>query len=119
MLVSHTPGHPRHWPRNSLFGTVFDPLHERWIGGRRHFRAEQPLLPSDLQLANTSQASTGCCFLVRCAYDVNTCNQICWPAQPKGLPSSSAARLSDLENSALEDAVDILPPVSQQSNSQG
>ncbi|KAJ9522936.1 hypothetical protein QJQ45_023728 [Haematococcus lacustris] len=20
-------GHPRHWPRNSLFGTVFDPLH--------------------------------------------------------------------------------------------
>ncbi|GFH10121.1 hypothetical protein HaLaN_05379 [Haematococcus lacustris] len=22
-----TAGHPRHWPRNSLFGTVFDPLH--------------------------------------------------------------------------------------------
>ncbi|KAJ9513710.1 hypothetical protein QJQ45_015468 [Haematococcus lacustris] len=20
-------GHPRHWPRNSLFDTVFDPLH--------------------------------------------------------------------------------------------
>ncbi|GFH15322.1 hypothetical protein HaLaN_11526, partial [Haematococcus lacustris] len=28
---------------------------ERWIGGRRHFRAEQPLLPSNLQLANTPQ----------------------------------------------------------------
>ncbi|GFH06507.1 hypothetical protein HaLaN_01152 [Haematococcus lacustris] len=26
LLHSH-PGHPRHWPRNSLFGTVFDPLH--------------------------------------------------------------------------------------------
>ncbi|KAJ9505934.1 hypothetical protein QJQ45_017013 [Haematococcus lacustris] len=33
---------------------------ERWIGGRRHFRAEQPLLPSDWQLAVTSQVLGSC-----------------------------------------------------------
>ncbi|KAJ9533435.1 hypothetical protein QJQ45_026486 [Haematococcus lacustris] len=26
-VLAFYPGHPRHWPRNSLFGTVFDPLH--------------------------------------------------------------------------------------------
>ncbi|GFH21212.1 hypothetical protein HaLaN_18467, partial [Haematococcus lacustris] len=56
--------HPRHWPRNSLFDTVFDPFHvilsplastsHNGVASR-HFRAEQPMLPSDLQLAITSQ----------------------------------------------------------------
>ncbi|GFH21923.1 hypothetical protein HaLaN_19309, partial [Haematococcus lacustris] len=67
-----TPGHPRHWPRNSLFGTVFDPLRVILppLGSTshsgvacRHFRAEQPLLPLDWQLANASKASTGRCVL--------------------------------------------------------
>ncbi|KAJ9520316.1 hypothetical protein QJQ45_030223 [Haematococcus lacustris] len=99
-----------HWPRNSLFDTVFEPLHvilpplgstshngvASRLGpllsivlhclddlisfamsfsiclyacrNRRHFRAEQPMLPSDWQLANTYQASTGRCVLMRVAY---------------------------------------------------
>ncbi|GFH17258.1 hypothetical protein HaLaN_13850 [Haematococcus lacustris] len=109
--IVHVTGHPRHWPHNSLFGSVFDPLHvvlpmlgsvshngvasrlgallsiERGIGGRRQFRAEQPLLSSDRQLAKTFQASTG-----------RSSN----PHQPKALPSISAARQSALENSELE-----------------
>ncbi|GFH08275.1 hypothetical protein HaLaN_03210 [Haematococcus lacustris] len=40
-----TTGHPRHWPRNSLFGTVFDPLHV--------------ILPP-LGIANTSQVLGSC-----------------------------------------------------------
>ncbi|GFH31240.1 hypothetical protein HaLaN_30239, partial [Haematococcus lacustris] len=26
-ITIHSVGHPRHWPRNPLFDTVFDPLH--------------------------------------------------------------------------------------------
>ncbi|GFH32825.1 hypothetical protein HaLaN_32112 [Haematococcus lacustris] len=64
----YAAGHPRHWPRNSLFDTVFDPLHvilsplgstSHYGVASRHVRAEQPLLPSDSQLAYTSQV-LGC-----------------------------------------------------------
>ncbi|GFH32472.1 hypothetical protein HaLaN_31699, partial [Haematococcus lacustris] len=81
---------------------------ERWIGGRRHFRAEQPLLPLDWQLANASKASTGRCVLMR-----STPN----PHQPKGLPSSSAPRQLTLEDSEQEDAIQKIPPLWEQSSS--
>ncbi|KAJ9532964.1 hypothetical protein QJQ45_018050, partial [Haematococcus lacustris] len=65
-------GHPRHWPRNSLFGTVFDPLnvilpplgstsHSGVASRRGGLVAGGISVPSSLccrwtgQLANTSQ----------------------------------------------------------------
>ncbi|GFH32173.1 hypothetical protein HaLaN_31350, partial [Haematococcus lacustris] len=94
-------GHPRHWPRNSLFDTVFDQLHVILspLGSTSHHGAASRRgglvaggisVPSSLccrwtgQLANTSQASTGRCVLLRVAHDAKTCSQTCLPPQVLG-----------------------------------
>ncbi|KAJ9516717.1 hypothetical protein QJQ45_027127 [Haematococcus lacustris] len=74
---SRDTGHPRHWPRNSLFGTVFDPLHvilpplgstsHNGVASRRGGLVAGGIsVPSSLcchwtgQLANTSQVLGSC-----------------------------------------------------------
>ncbi|GFH29753.1 hypothetical protein HaLaN_28468, partial [Haematococcus lacustris] len=76
LLTANPAGHPRHWPRNSLFGTVFDPLHvilpplgstsHNGVASRRGGMVAGGIsVPSSLccrwtgQLANTSQV-LGC-----------------------------------------------------------
>ncbi|GFH20610.1 hypothetical protein HaLaN_17760, partial [Haematococcus lacustris] len=78
--IPSSTGHPRHWPRNSLFDTVFDPLHvilsplgstsHNGVASRRAGLVAGGIsVPSSLccrwtgQVANTSQASTGRCVL--------------------------------------------------------
>ncbi|GFH15357.1 hypothetical protein HaLaN_11567 [Haematococcus lacustris] len=100
------PGHPRHWPRNSLFGTVLDPLHVILppLGSASHNGVASRR--DELAAGAISVPSSLCCR--------RTGNWRIHPRQapgaPKALPSSSAARQLAIANSELEDANSKSPP---------
>ncbi|KAJ9514676.1 hypothetical protein QJQ45_028444 [Haematococcus lacustris] len=127
-------GHPRHWPRNSLFGTVFDPLHVILppLGSTSYNGVASrlgPLLSIVLHclddLISFAMSFSICLYACRNRRDelvagafpcraafaaVGLGNSRIHlrsasnPQQPKALPSRSAARESALENSEQEDA---------------
>ncbi|KAJ9507622.1 hypothetical protein QJQ45_019189 [Haematococcus lacustris] len=99
-------GHPRHWPRNSLFDTVFDPLHVilsplgstsyTGVASRRDEMVARGIsVPSSLCCRRTCNSR----IHPRCFADLRINTK---PTPAQGLPSSSAARESDLKNNALE-----------------
>ncbi|KAJ9507795.1 hypothetical protein QJQ45_019296 [Haematococcus lacustris] len=125
-------GHPRHWPRNSLFGTVFDPLHVILppLGSTSHNGVASrlgPLLSIVLHclddLISFAMLFSICLYACRNRRDelvagafpcratfaaVGLGNSRIHlrsasnPQQPKALPSRSAASESALENSEQE-----------------
>ncbi|KAL6753786.1 hypothetical protein V8C86DRAFT_3028560, partial [Haematococcus lacustris] len=106
-------GHPRHWPRNSLFGTVFDPLHVILppLGSTSHngvvSRRDELVagaFPCRAAFAavglGNSRIHLRCLAVVRISIKPTTAQG----SPSSSLPSSSAARESALENSEQEDA---------------
>ncbi|GFH14398.1 hypothetical protein HaLaN_10444 [Haematococcus lacustris] len=93
-------GHPRHWPRNSLFGSIFDPL--------------RVILPPLSSVSHSGVASRRG-GLVAGGSSVSRslcCRSAPNPHQPEALPSSSPARQSAVENCELE-PIDAAVPAAQ------
>ncbi|GFH32231.1 hypothetical protein HaLaN_31418, partial [Haematococcus lacustris] len=93
-------GHPRHWPRNSLFGTVFDPLHVILppFGSTSHngVASRRDELVAGAFPCRAAFAAVG---LGNLRIHLRSASN---PQQPKALPSRNAARESALENSEQE-----------------
>ncbi|GFH27621.1 hypothetical protein HaLaN_25977, partial [Haematococcus lacustris] len=99
-------GHPRHWPRNSLFGTVFDPLrvilppsgstsHNGVASRRDELVAGGISVPSSLCCRRTCNSR----LLPRClaVLRINT-----KPTPAQGSPGQQCSKQSAIENSEQE-----------------